>query len=133
MVAARRMPARTPAARPQGTVVDSRASKVEQPAPQPAEFDHAIKYVTDIKNKFVNEPERYRKFLSILQNYQQHQVPTSLPSLPSLPFPFGHVTAMLPCSYPSPHTPFSAFLSCSRGSSAFASPSRCSSRIVYWR
>eukprot|EP00536_Pseudo-nitzschia_multiseries_P004770 jgi/Psemu1/295691/fgenesh1_pm.82_\ len=40
---------------------------------QPLEFDHAIKYVTNIKKRFADEPETYKKFLEILHTYQKEQ------------------------------------------------------------
>ena len=39
----------------------------------PAEFDHAINYVTTIKKRFANEPDTYKKFLEILHTYQKEQ------------------------------------------------------------
>lgn len=40
---------------------------------QPLEFDHAIHYVTQIKKRFADEPETYKKFLEILHTYQKEQ------------------------------------------------------------
>jgi paired amphipathic helix protein Sin3a len=37
------------------------------------EFDHAIHYVTTIKQRFANEPETYKAFLEILHTYQKEQ------------------------------------------------------------
>ncbi len=37
---------------------------------QPIEFDHAIKYVTKIKQRFCHDAETYKKFLDILHTYQ---------------------------------------------------------------
>ncbi|TMW42379.1 hypothetical protein DOY81_012540, partial [Sarcophaga bullata] len=37
---------------------------------QPVEFNHAITYVNKIKNRFLNQPEKYKKFLEILHTYQ---------------------------------------------------------------
>jgi paired amphipathic helix protein Sin3a len=42
-------------------------------AKQPVEFDHAINYVTTIKNRFAGEPDTYKKFLEILHTYQKEQ------------------------------------------------------------
>ena len=39
----------------------------------PAEFDHAINYVTTIKRHFSNEPDTYKKFLKLLHTYQKEQ------------------------------------------------------------
>jgi histone deacetylase complex regulatory component SIN3 len=39
----------------------------------PAEFDHAINYVTTIKKRFAKEPHTYKKFLDILHTYQKQQ------------------------------------------------------------
>lgn len=41
--------------------------------PQPVEFNHAINYVNKIKNRFQHQPEVYKQFLDILQNYQKDQ------------------------------------------------------------
>lgn len=40
---------------------------------QPVEFNHAISYVNKIKNRFHNQPEKYKKFLEILHAYQKEQ------------------------------------------------------------
>ncbi|CAN0496176.1 unnamed protein product, partial [Hapterophycus canaliculatus] len=40
---------------------------------QPAEFDHAITYVTTIKKRFSHEPQTYKAFLEILHTYQKEQ------------------------------------------------------------
>lgn len=40
---------------------------------QPVEFNHAISYVNKIKNRFHNQPEKYKKFLEILHTYQKEQ------------------------------------------------------------
>uniref|UniRef100_A0A1A9WNV6 Paired amphipathic helix protein Sin3a n=1 Tax=Glossina brevipalpis TaxID=37001 RepID=A0A1A9WNV6_9MUSC len=40
---------------------------------QPVEFNHAITYVNKIKNRFQNQPEKYKKFLEILHTYQKEQ------------------------------------------------------------
>ncbi|CAM9232388.1 unnamed protein product, partial [Discosporangium mesarthrocarpum] len=39
----------------------------------PAEFDHAITYVTTIKKRFSHHPETYKAFLEILHTYQKEQ------------------------------------------------------------
>lgn len=39
----------------------------------PVEFDHAIHYVTTIKQRFADEPETYKEFLAILHTYQKEQ------------------------------------------------------------
>src|SRR5699024_3417210 len=39
----------------------------------PVEFNHAINYVNKIKNRFQQQPEVYKQFLDILQNYQKEQ------------------------------------------------------------
>ena len=44
---------------------------MQPPAHQ--EFDHAISYVTNIKQRFAKEPETYKSFLEILHAYQQDQ------------------------------------------------------------
>ena len=41
--------------------------------PQPMQQQHAISYVTTIRNRFANEPETYRSFLKILHTYQKEQ------------------------------------------------------------
>jgi len=43
------------------------------PAPQHQEFDHAISYVTNIKQRFSKEPDTYKAFLDILYAYQKDQ------------------------------------------------------------
>lgn len=40
---------------------------------QPVEFNHAINYVNKIKNRFQNQPEKYKRFLEILHTYQKEQ------------------------------------------------------------
>lgn len=40
---------------------------------QPVEFNHAITYVNKIKNRFLNQPEKYKRFLEILHTYQKEQ------------------------------------------------------------
>ncbi|KAH8400891.1 hypothetical protein KR009_001639 [Drosophila setifemur] len=40
---------------------------------QPVEFNHAITYVNKIKNRFQNQPAKYKKFLEILHAYQKEQ------------------------------------------------------------
>lgn len=41
--------------------------------PQQLQQQHAITYVTTIRNRFANEPETYRAFLRILHTYQKEQ------------------------------------------------------------
>ncbi|KAJ1930185.1 hypothetical protein IWQ60_000510 [Tieghemiomyces parasiticus] len=41
----------------------------------PLEFNHAINYVNKIKTRFTNQPEQYKRFLEILQNYQRDGQP----------------------------------------------------------
>lgn len=43
------------------------------PQNQPVEFNHAISYVNKIKNRFHNQPEKYKRFLEILHTYQKEQ------------------------------------------------------------
>lgn len=43
-----------------------------KPGPQ-MQQQHAITYVTTIRNRFSNEPETYRAFLRILHTYQKEQ------------------------------------------------------------
>ena len=38
-------------------------------------FDHAISYVTNIKQRFANEPDTYKAFLDILRAHQKEQKP----------------------------------------------------------
>lgn len=56
---------------PTATAADEQQNK----AKSPIEFNHAITYVNKIKNRFVNQPETYKKFLEILQTYQKDQKP----------------------------------------------------------
>ncbi|XP_049530557.1 uncharacterized protein LOC125948482 isoform X1 [Anopheles darlingi] len=42
-------------------------------ANQPVEFNHAITYVNKIKNRFLLQPEKYKRFLEILHTYQKEQ------------------------------------------------------------
>lgn len=46
---------------------------------QPAEFDHAIQYVTKIKKRFVSDLHTYRSFLEILHAYQQRSAAQNQP------------------------------------------------------
>ena len=48
------------------------ASSATKPPPQ-LQQQHAISYVTTIRNRFANEPETYRSFLKILHTYQEHK------------------------------------------------------------
>jgi histone deacetylase complex regulatory component SIN3 len=41
--------------------------------PQQMQQQHAISYVTQIRNRFASEPETYRAFLKILHTYQKEQ------------------------------------------------------------
>lgn len=43
------------------------------PQNQRVEFNHAINYVNKIKNRFQNQPEKYKRFLEILHTYQKEQ------------------------------------------------------------
>ena len=50
------------------------ASKPVSSAPAPQmQQQHAISYVTTIRNRFADEPEIYRTFLRILHTYQKEQ------------------------------------------------------------
>ncbi|XP_023245695.1 paired amphipathic helix protein Sin3a isoform X2 [Copidosoma floridanum] len=40
---------------------------------QPVEFNHAINYVNKIKNRFQDQPDKYKRFLEILHTYQKEQ------------------------------------------------------------
>eukprot|EP00638_Chattonella_subsalsa_P003652 CAMPEP_0117736630 /NCGR_PEP_ID=MMETSP0947-20121206/2048_1 /TAXON_ID=44440 /ORGANISM="Chattonella subsalsa, Strain CCMP2191" /LENGTH=473 /DNA_ID=CAMNT_0005551965 /DNA_START=688 /DNA_END=2109 /DNA_ORIENTATION=- len=52
----------------------SGAQAEKQPARgQKIEIDHAISYITTVKQRFVNEPERYQQFLEILRSYQTNR------------------------------------------------------------
>jgi histone deacetylase complex regulatory component SIN3 len=59
------------------TVAAAAAAAAAAVAPKPQfEFldrEHALSYVTKIKRRFTNEPERYQQFLLILQAYQGQQ------------------------------------------------------------
>lgn len=48
------------------------AQSAVKPPPQ-LQQQHAISYVTTIRNRFANEPETYRSFLKILHTYQEHK------------------------------------------------------------
>jgi len=61
---------KTPSGSP--TAAGPSAGFPQQPG-QPLEFDHAIHYVTQIKKRFADEPETYKKFLEILHTYQKEQ------------------------------------------------------------
>lgn len=56
-----------PAQGGQGAAGSSRSST------NAVEFDHAIHYVTTIKQRFADEPETYKEFLAILHTYQKEQ------------------------------------------------------------
>lgn len=49
------------------------SSSSSHSATNPVEFDHAIHYVTTIKQRFADEPETYKEFLAILHTYQKEQ------------------------------------------------------------
>ncbi len=44
-----------------------------KPPGQQMQQQHAISYVTTIRNRFANEPDTYRSFLKILHTYQKEQ------------------------------------------------------------
>jgi paired amphipathic helix protein Sin3a len=50
-------------------------TKQPQERKEPIEFNHAITFVNKIKSQFANEPEVYKQFLDILQDYQKNQKP----------------------------------------------------------
>ncbi|KAJ0400511.1 hypothetical protein P43SY_006690 [Pythium insidiosum] len=58
---------------PASTMNQSQASGGNRGAANPVEFDHAIHYVTTIKQRFADEPETYKEFLAILHTYQKEQ------------------------------------------------------------
>ncbi|KAJ3648743.1 hypothetical protein Zmor_020522 [Zophobas morio] len=45
----------------------------DTPQNQPVQFNHAINYVNKIKNRFQDQPEKYKRFLDILHIYQKEQ------------------------------------------------------------
>ncbi|RLN91042.1 hypothetical protein BBJ28_00026383, partial [Nothophytophthora sp. Chile5] len=49
------------------------ANAASRSSTNPVEFDHAIHYVTTIKQRFADEPETYKEFLAILHTYQKEQ------------------------------------------------------------
>ena len=51
----------------------SRRIQLCQPTSLSMQQQHAISYVTQIRNRFANEPETYRAFLKILHTYQKEQ------------------------------------------------------------
>jgi len=55
-----------------GTANAAPAQSAAKPPPQ-LQQQHAISYVTTIRNRFANEPETYRSFLKILHTYQEHK------------------------------------------------------------
>ncbi|GLD92507.1 hypothetical protein PINS_up001066 [Pythium insidiosum] len=58
---------------PASALNQSQASGGNRGAANPVEFDHAIHYVTTIKQRFADEPETYKEFLAILHTYQKEQ------------------------------------------------------------
>ena len=58
---------------PPGMVMQASAAANPQNNPASPEFDHAIQYVTKIKNRFQAQPGIYRKFLEILHAYQRQR------------------------------------------------------------
>jgi len=57
---------------PAGPIVEDNASNAGTQG-QPVEFDHAINYVTKIKNRFATDADTYKSFLDILHSYQNEQ------------------------------------------------------------
>lgn len=57
----------------QQTPVPSGGNAAARSSTNPVEFDHAIHYVTTIKQRFADEPETYKEFLAILHTYQKEQ------------------------------------------------------------
>ncbi|CAI5709593.1 unnamed protein product [Hyaloperonospora brassicae] len=51
----------------------SGGTPADRSSTNPVEFDHAIHYVTTIKQRFADEPETYKEFLAILHTYQKEQ------------------------------------------------------------
>ena len=76
---------------------------------QQMQQQHAISYVTTIRNRFANEPDTYRSFLKILHTYQKvrHVSITSAKychtrSIPPQPLTHGSLVFTLPM-YDNPH------------------------------
>ncbi|KAI9583287.1 uncharacterized protein LOC119636720 isoform X2 [Glossina fuscipes] len=57
----------------QSMMMGETAAPAGGPQQQPVEFNHAITYVNKIKNRFQNQPDKYKKFLEILHTYQKEQ------------------------------------------------------------
>lgn len=55
------------------TSMNPASNDPNQRQPQQMQQQHAITYVTTIRNRFANEPETYRAFLRILHTYQKEQ------------------------------------------------------------
>ena len=58
---------------PAGGASGGAAQGVDNKPPQQVQQQHAISYVTTIRNRFQNEPDTYRAFLKILHTYQKEQ------------------------------------------------------------
>uniref|UniRef100_M4BX15 Histone deacetylase interacting domain-containing protein n=1 Tax=Hyaloperonospora arabidopsidis (strain Emoy2) TaxID=559515 RepID=M4BX15_HYAAE len=58
---------------PQQGQTSSGGNPADRSSTNPVEFDHAIHYVTTIKQRFADEPETYKEFLAILHTYQKEQ------------------------------------------------------------
>lgn len=56
-----------------GAQPQNAAGGASRSSTNPVEFDHAIHYVTTIKQRFADEPETYKEFLAILHTYQKEQ------------------------------------------------------------
>ncbi|KAG7400367.1 Paired amphipathic helix protein Sin3b [Phytophthora boehmeriae] len=57
----------------QGPAPGAGGNAASRSSTNPVEFDHAIHYVTTIKQRFADEPETYKEFLAILHTYQKEQ------------------------------------------------------------
>ena len=57
----------------QGGVGAGQPAAASAKPPQQMQQQHAISYVTTIRNRFANEPDTYRAFLKILHTYQKEQ------------------------------------------------------------
>lgn len=55
------------------TIQSTAIPQVAPSGPPQMQQQHAISYVTAIRNRFANEPETYRAFLKILHTYQKEQ------------------------------------------------------------
>ncbi|GMF16412.1 unnamed protein product [Phytophthora fragariaefolia] len=62
-----------PKKQPQQAPTPGGGSAASRSSTNPVEFDHAIHYVTTIKQRFADEPETYKEFLAILHTYQKEQ------------------------------------------------------------